>query len=332
MPKKPTPPSLPKPVRPSPRPSPVATPIGTPLREEEEEGKPPASFPPVPPPVQEEPLSAFKETFDVKKVFKIRYLKGIDTEDKKFTKFIDSQKNSEGKTIDPTSWNAETLINFGKLIGLELRKGTKKDILQKEIAKKIQGGSGEDNGDDGLYNDQIETIMKKRIKNFVPVVASDKVEDLLQHVNKNDKFFSAVINTEPSESFGRHWRCIVFDNRDDYPSAEYFDSLAESPKPDSALLSVMRKIAKRMNPEKYFKFKYNLLRRQSKDTSNCSYHVMKFIEDRHNGIPFEVASGWSDYMKRQKGNGYEAIDDSQDGEGDLEKYQNKIKKMFKSYL
>jgi len=193
-------------------------------------------------------------------------------------------------------------------------------------------GAGEDNGDDGLYNDQIEKIMKKRIRNFVPVVASDKVNDLLQHVNKGDKFFSAVINTEPSESFGRHWRCIVIDNRDDYPSAEYFDSLAENAKPDDALLSVMRKICKRMNPEKYFKFKYNMLRRQSFNTSNCSYHVMKFIEDRHNGVPFEDASGWSDYMKRQKGNGYDAIDDSQDGEGDLEKYQNKIKKLFKSYL
>ena len=196
----------------------------------------------------------------------------------------------------------------------------------------LKKGSGDDNGDDGLYNDQIEKIMKKRIKNFVPVVASDKVNDLLQYVNKGDKFFSAVINTEPSESFGRHWRCIVIDNRDDYPSAEYFDSLAENAKPDDALLSVMRKICKRMNPEKYFKFKYNMLRRQSFNTSNCSYHVMKFIEDRHNGVPFEDASGWSDYVSRQKGNGYEAIDDSQDGEGDLEKYQNKIKKLFKSYL
>lgn len=305
----------------------------TPLREEEE-GKPPASFTQPSKSVPVEEPSAYKETFDVKKVFKIRYLKGLDkdVEDKKFTKFIDSQKNSEGKTIDPTSWNAETLINFGNLIGLKLTKGTKKDILQKEIAKKLQGGSGADNGDDGLYNDQIEKIMKKRIKNFVPVVASDKVNDLLQYVNKGDKFFSAVINTEPSESFGRHWRCIVIDNRDDYPSAEYFDSLAENAKPDDALLSVMRKICKRMNPEKYFKFKYNMLRRQSFNTSNCSYHVMKFIEDRHNGVPFEDASGWSDYMKRQKGNGYEAIDDSQDGEGDLEKYQNKIKKLFKSYL
>ena len=244
-------------------------------------------------------------------------------------------------------------VTIGELQKLYTKKGGKKTIISSNIMEarrilrkqkeptpisSVEGtplrteGAGADNGDDGLYNDQIEKIMKKRIKNFVPVVASDKVNDLLQYVNKGDKFFSAVINTEPSESFGRHWRCIVIDNRDDYPSAEYFDSLAENAKPDDALLSVMRKICKRMNPEKYFKFKYNMLRRQSFNTSNCSYHVMKFIEDRHNGVPFEDASGWSDYVSRQKGNGYEAIDDSQDGEGDLEKYQNKIKKLFKSYL
>jgi hypothetical protein len=317
------------------------TPMGTPLPEEG--FTMPESFkqkPPEEPP--EEPPSVYKETFDVKKAFGIKYLKGFDKEDKKFTKFIEShivaKGSKKGKPMEPKDWNEETLIDFGKLIGIKLEKGPKKEILQKKIAKKLnqleppKKGAGEDNGDDGLYNDQIEKIMKKRIRNFVPVVASDKVNDLLQYVNKGDKFFSAVINTEPSESFGRHWRCIVIDNRDDYPSAEYFDSLAENAKPDDALLSVMRKICKRMNPEKYFKFKYNMLRRQSFNTSNCSYHVMKFIEDRHNGVPFEDASGWSDYMKRQKGNGYEAIDDSQDGEGDLEKYENKIKKQYKSYL
>ena len=231
--------------------------------------------------------------------------------------FYESQKDPK----KPAQYKEITEKKFNAAIGKLVKQGKLK-----------VSGAGTDNGDDGLYNDQIEKIMKKRIKNFVPVVANDKVNDLLQYVNKGDKFFSAVINTEPSESFGRHWRCIVIDNRDDYPSAEYFDSLAENAKPDDALLSVMRKICKRMNAEKYFKFKYNMLRRQSFNTSNCSYHVMKFIEDRHNGIPFEDASGWSDYVSRQKGNGYEAIDDSQDGEGDLANYQNKIKKLFKSYL
>lgn len=326
-----------------------STPIGTPLREDEEEDrKPPASFPksvPVEKSVPVKEPSEYEKIFEISKEEKSiinkfigkKKLYELDAKNnnKNYTDFIESKKNPDGKSQDPTSWTIPTLVEFGKILKLNLSATNNRESLRKAILQKLgllKIGAGADNGDDGLYNDQIEKIMKKRIKNFVPVVASDKVNDLLQYVNKGDKFFSAVINTEPSESFGRHWRCIVIDNRDDYPSAEYFDSLAENAKPDDALLSVMRKICKRMNPEKYFKFKYNMLRRQSFNTSNCSYHVMKFIEDRHNGVPFEDASGWSDYMKRQKGNGYEAIDDSQDGEGDLEKYQNKIKKLFKSYL
>ena len=75
-----------------------------------------------------------------------------------------------------------------------------------------------------------------------------------------------------------------------------------------------------------------MLRRQNYNKSNCGYHVMKFIEDRFNGIPFSEASGYDDYMKKQKGTGYIPIDDSLDGEGDLSSYENKIKKQFKSYL
>ncbi len=191
-------------------------------------------------------------------------------------------------------------------------------------------GFGDESGDDGLYNDQIETIMKKRIKNFVPVVASDQVNSLLNHVQKGDKFFAAVVNTEPSESSGRHWRCIVIDNRDDFTSAEYFDPLAEKSQPEQPLLDVMRKIAKKMNPEKYFKYKFNKLQRQNFNKSNCGYHCMRFIEDRYNGVPFSEATGWDSYMKRQKGTG--APDDSQDGEGDLKSYQKMIEKKFSSYL
>ncbi len=296
--------------------TPLTSAPATPLREEEEEGKMPESFPQ---PSKSVPVE--KSMFQFLTQSRLERALGREWVLKTFPGGFSS-----------TTLPVSDFRILAEKLGIEdANKKSKKELIILIKENLTQKGFG-DNGDDGLYNDQIEKIMKKRIKNFVPVVASDKVNDLLQYVNKGDKFFSAVINTEPSESFGRHWRCIVIDNRDDYPSAEYFDSLAENAKPDDALLSVMRKICKRMNPEKYFKFKYNMLRRQSFNTSNCSYHVMKFIEDRHNGVPFEDASGWSDYMKRQKGNGYEAIDDSQDGEGDLEKYQNKIKKLFKSYL
>ena len=189
-------------------------------------------------------------------------------------------------------------------------------------------GFGEE-GDNGLYNDQIQNIMKKRIKNFVPVVASDQVNSLLNHVGKGDKFFTAVINTDPSHKSGRHWTGIVMDNRDDYPSAEFFDSLAENDEPPEALLNVMKLIARKMNPEKYFKYKFNRLQRQNSKSTNCGMHVMKFIEDRYNGDSFEEASGWKSYMDRQRGKG---IEDSKDGESELKPYEKKIKNLYKSYL
>ena len=190
-------------------------------------------------------------------------------------------------------------------------------------------GSGESE-DDGLYNDQIEQILKKRINNFVPVVAKDQVDSLLGYVKKGDKFFSAVVNTDPISGGGRHWRCIVMDNRDDFPSAEYFDPLCETMKPEESLLNVMREIAKKMNPEKYFKYKFSEIRRQSFNKSNCGYHVCKYIEDRYNGIPFSEASGYDDYEKRMKGKG--APDNSADGEKELKNYEKMIKKKFSEFL
>jgi hypothetical protein len=58
---------------------------------------------------------------------------------------------------------------------------------------------------------------------------------------------------------------------------------------------------------------------------------MKFIEDRYNGVPFSEASGWNNFTK-QKGGGYQAPDDSQDGEGDLKSYEKMIKNKFDSYI
>ena len=115
---------------------------------------------------------------------------------------------------------------------------------------------------------------------------------------------------------------VYIDNRDDYPSCEFYDPLAEGlpPKP---VITIMRKIAKKMNPEKMFKYKQNLIRRQSYRTNRCGHHCIKFIEDRMNGIPFCEASGYDDFIQKHKGS-----DGSDDGEKDLEKVLPK----YNSYI
>ena len=187
-------------------------------------------------------------------------------------------------------------------------------------------GFGQSDIDNGLYNDQIATIIRKRVGKIIPVVPSDKVNDLLSYVVKGDKKFSAVINTNPSTSDGSgedghrpgHWRAIFIDTQDDFPSCEYFDPLAEG-KPEKSLVDVMKKISKKMNPEKLCLYKQNNIRRQAKDKSTCGWHVVQFIDDRWNGVPWSKATGYDDYMSRLE----QPVDDSNHGENKVEKYIKK---------
>jgi hypothetical protein len=80
----------------------------------------------------------------------------------------------------------------------------------------------------------------------------------------------------------------------------------------------------KMNPSMMFKYKQNMLRRQSKMTSNCGWHAVKFLDDRYNGVPWSEATGYDDYMAQHSS----APDDSHDGEKDISKY---IKK-YESYI
>lgn len=188
-------------------------------------------------------------------------------------------------------------------------------------------GSG--NVEDGLYNDEIEKVLKRRIKDFVPVIPSDKVDDLLPYVSKGDKRFGFIINTNPSYSDGSgkdgmrlgHWRACYFNNEDDFISAEYFDPLAEG-SPEKPLLDCMRKIAKKMNPEYMFLYKQNNLVRQPSSSSNCGWHCIKFLDDRFQGVPFSEASGYDKFMEEYK------PEFSEDGEKEIKKYLKK----YKSYI
>jgi len=177
----------------------------------------------------------------------------------------------------------------------------------------------EGRGRNGLFNTDIEDIMKG-LKNICPVIPADKIEMLLDYVKEGIPKFGAIINTNPSRSDGSgtdgfrvgHWRGIFFDNDDDYVSAEYFDPLCEGKIPPELKL-MMKKIAKKMNPEDYALFKENNLKRQMDTTNTCGYHCIKFIDDRYNDVPWSEATGYDDYMAKHK------PDDSAAGEKSLVK-------------
>ena len=200
----------------------------------------------------------------------------------------------------------------------------RREIAIEEKTRSLMG-LGED-GDDSLYNDEIAKIIKKRVGKVVPVIPSDKVKYLKDYVKRGDKSFAAVINTADSNSDGTgqngntlgHWTAVFVDNRDDYPSIEFFDPLVSTPKKE--LVIELKKIAKKMNPERMFLYKENRLQRQAKESSTCGFHAVQFIDDRIQGIPFSDASGYDDFV-----NSMENADHSADGEKDIRKYIKKYK-------
>lgn len=205
-----------------------------------------------------------------------------------------------------------------------LAEQVRRELAIEEKTKSLMG-LGEE-GDDALYNDEIAKIIKKRVGKVVPVIPSDKVKYLKDYVKRGDKTFAAVINTNPSESDGTgqdgfqvgHWTSVFIDNRDDFPSIEFFDALVSSPKKE--LVVELKKIAKKMNSERMFLYKENRLQRQAKEASTCGWHAAQFIDDRLNGIPFSEATGYDDFINR-----IGKVDDSGDGEKDIRKYIKKYK-------
>ena len=193
----------------------------------------------------------------------------------------------------------------------ELKKDIEDDI--KEVYEDDIEGGGRG---DGLYSDEIQNHMKKKVKRIIPVIAMDELDTLLDDVKYLQDEYMAVINTDVSSGPGKHWVCIYIDNKDDFPSAEYFDPLGDPcPKP---VRNIMRKLCQKMNPENMFLFKENLMRNQSNNTSTCGYFVMKFLQDRHAGIPFSKATYYDKYINK--------CDNDFSGEG-----EKKIKK-FSSYM
>jgi hypothetical protein len=206
-----------------------------------------------------------------------------------------------------------------------LAEKVRRELAIEDKTKELMGlGEGED--DDALYNDEIAKIIKKRVGKVVPVIPSDKVKYLKDYVKRGDKSFAAVINTNPSQSDGSgtdgyrpgHWRAIFIDNRDDYPSIEYFDPLVSTP--EKELVVELKKIGKKMNPEKMFLYKENRLQRQAKEASTCGYHAAQFVDDRMNGESWCSATGYDDFVNRMG-----QVDDSADGEEEIRKTIKKYK-------
>ena len=148
----------------------------------------------------------------------------------------------------------------------------------------------------GLSNHQINTILRLTVDPRIPVIAADKTDTLKP--KPGSKQFAFIINTNPSTSDGSgrdgfapgHWTAVHFDNRDGRTSAEFYDPLGKPTPP--ALLNAMKIFAATINPKRKFLLKENRVARQPNGTTTCGHHVIKFLEDRYDGVSWAKATGF----------------------------------------
>lgn len=261
------------------------------------------------------------------------YVEGASISTGKYERAVELARTRPG-FIERASQAAKNLFSPGnirpapetKSNEMEPRRLTYEEMKEKYPSENNNKGPSAGYGSDGLYDDEMEIIAKKRLKDYIPVIAKDETNELMKYIKKGDKQFSFVINTDNSDQPGRHWRCVYINNMDDYPSIEYFDPLTEG-KPEQSLIDICRKIAIKMNPNKLFKYKQNQIRRQSKLTSNCGYHCIHFLEGRYQGIPFSEITGYDKFvedMKKENGD--------LDGSGTGEKEIKPFMKAYDSYI
>lgn len=248
-------------------------------------------------------------------------------------KFLtDNKEKFIGKKIETVRKAFTTYLksNYSYLYSNEgVLKTLTANIFKEQYEKIIKGesvGSGKsDTKSHALWNTEIEQILKKTIKpDFVPVVASDELDNLFKYVYEGMPDFSFIMNTAKSTSDGStdgHWVSCYIDNNDDYKSIEYYDPLAGG-RPSPTLIACLRKIAKIINPEYTFLYKQNNLKQQADTTDTCGYFAIRFLELRNNHVPFSVATGYDDYIDKIK------PDESIEGEGKL---KSTVKK-YNSYI
>ena len=149
----------------------------------------------------------------------------------------------------------------------------------------------------------------------VPVIASDELDKIVKMVNPSTKEFGFIMNVVPSNSDGSgtdgyrsgHWMAVYINNEDDLPSIEYFDPLGDGPTQQT--VEGLRRIANKIDNDKLFLFKENMVKRQADTTNTCGHHSLKFLEDRFNGVPWPEATGFDKCMN-QAGEGEREIQKS----------------------
>ena len=150
--------------------------------------------------------------------------------------------------------------------------------------------------EDGMTGQDIETILQKKLHTYIPVIASDEIPTLCKYINKNTKEFGFIINSDPHDMPGHHWRSIYINRA----KAEicYYDSLTSDPSEEC--LRGLKALMKRMDDPLYYVLKINKVKYQSNTTATCGAFALKFLDDMYHGKKFKEATGYDDHVNGEK--------------------------------
>ena len=190
-----------------------------------------------------------------------------------------------------------------------IRTADQKDIIQKYLNQTGFGRMTLKQVDkEGLSTSDIEDLMKKYNHITLPVIASDEILELRRNITKDRKLFPFIMNLDPSDKPGSHWVAVVLDNRDKYVG--YYDSLCQHP--SKQILDDLKELVKTMDPIHMFKFKFNTVQDQSRDSGKCGMYAMGFLHKILHGMDFKRASA---YFNKDWKHGESKIDRLMNGFG-----------------
>jgi len=212
-----------------------------------------------------------------------------------FQQLLQGYKNQGGLPPDKLL-KFETVLN--KSSGKKINDSVKlalKDLLNSYMGFGVENPT---NADNGLWNTEIQDILKHKIPdNFIPVIANDQIKLLNPHIKKDTEKFGFIVNTDDSTGNGKHWKAVFLSRPD--ASVEIYDSLVSIP--SRKFMKDVSGLVNKMDDDLLYKVKINTVKDQSDDTSNCGYFAIKFLVDRFEGKDFKNSSFYNNIDKSDKG-------------------------------
>ena len=214
----------------------------------------------------------------------------IDRDSIKFFDIYNEFYNLEG---DDRYEIKNNLINNNKMTN----KMKKEDLINfiidyenKTKDEQITPYTGEGKNDFGLYNYQIDKIMKP-FKLYIKTIRLEDLKDMIKYIYDNNILIGSFIL-----NINKHWVAIYFDFKTEYV-LEYYDPFGEPTR--QIIIDLFKNLILSFNINVFIKIKINKIQQQNINSSNCGWFSMYFLIMRYNNYTFKYITKFKDINKQE---------------------------------